>query len=193
MRKVLIGIGVVIVLGVALAAVFVAPAPATREERITEIAQAMNKASTAEKAAYQAELNKLTQNDFSAEARRVLENAREIELVSLTPQRAGDGYFGYQVLGRTSVKDPARARALIGEFRKSVEANGGWVAACFNPRHGLHASHEGNTVDLVICFECAQTRVYLNGKSDRGVLNTGHGADAFNAALREANVALASR
>lgn len=43
-------------------------------------------------------------------------------------------------------------------------------AHCFNPRHGISARLGDDTVDLVICFECHETKIYgKNGMLVRGV------------------------
>lgn len=48
--------------------------------------------------------------------------------------------------------------------------------SCFLPRHGIHAVRNGQTVDILICFECAQAYSYSSfGK--KGV-STGDGAQS---------------
>ena len=37
------------------------------------------------------------------------------------------------------------------------------AAACFIPRHGVRAGRQGAELELVICFECNQARVYPEG------------------------------
>jgi hypothetical protein len=81
------------------------------------------------------------------------------------------------VPGKTAVKG-AKVRAAIvisldmahpGErgHRRSLLQS----AACFNPRHDIRATHEGKTVDLVICYECFSLQVFL-GDTKAGALTT---------------------
>jgi hypothetical protein len=35
---------------------------------------------------------------------------------------------------------------------------------CFQPRHGIRATHNGRTVELLICFECTPIYVFIDGK-----------------------------
>jgi hypothetical protein len=69
--------------------------------------------------------------------------------------------------------------------------NDGRVAACFNPRHGIRASREGKTIDLVICFECLQVYVYAEEGRQGSFLTTSSPQPVFDQVLREAGVPLA--
>ena len=134
--------------------------------------------------------------EFRKEIRAVLEGAEQFELLSINPDRrapkASDNFHGWNVLGRTTVKDANIRKKLVAAFRKGVEENDGVVAACFNPRHGIRATFEGKSVDLVICFECFQTEVYAGGfSSERKLLNTNSPEPAFDGVLKAASVPLA--
>src|SRR5262249_21920882 len=99
----------------------------------------------------------------------VLEKADSYELLSLDPGTEGvkDGFHGWKVLGKTTVKDK-KARALVlGALKKGV-AERGRPLKCFEPRHGLRATHGGTTVELVICFEGGRVFVHV-GKAERRV------------------------
>ena len=96
---------------------------------------------------------------------------------------------------KTAVKD-AKVRAAIlkslnmahpGErgHRRSLLQS----AACFNPRHGIRATHDGKTVDLVICFECFSLQVFL-GDTKAGALTTDSPPPTFDRVLRKAKVPL---
>jgi hypothetical protein len=54
---------------------------------------------------------------------------------------------------------------LADALRLGAEDNFGIAAGCFNPRHGLRLKGGGKSVDLVICFECLQVEVFVNGES----------------------------
>ncbi|MBA4065944.1 MAG: hypothetical protein C0501_19945 [Isosphaera sp.] len=95
----------------------------------------------------------------------VLEKAGEVTVYSLAGEAekgADAAWRGAKVLGKTAVKDDQR-KAVVAAAAKAV-AEGGQPARCFIPRHGLEATHDGKTVALVICFECARVQVYDGDK-----------------------------
>jgi hypothetical protein len=100
----------------------------------------------------------------------ILDKADAIELYSLDPARPKDKpkdeFHGWRVLGHTTVKDDDARKALVAALVKGAEDNKGVAANCFNPRHAIRATHDGKTVDLVICFECMQVQGYTD-KSDK--------------------------
>ena len=68
---------------------------------------------------------------------------------------------------------------------QGVRSSNGTVAACFNPRHGIHATRQGRTVDLLICFECLQIEIFEAERKIAGVL-TSRSVEADVDALYEA-------
>src|SRR5215470_6841582 len=94
----------------------------------------------------------------------LLEKGEQFELLSLSPDRPKekpkDAFHGWEVLGRTTVKNAEARKTLVAAFNKGVEDNKGIVAACFNPRHGIRVTHDGKTADFVICFECYQVQAF---------------------------------
>lgn len=105
-------------------------------------------------------------------------------------------FHNYPVLGKFQVKDQKLKEQLLAAFYKGVEdGDKEEAAACFNPRHGIRAQHNGKTVDLVICFECHQFEMYPQRKRgyDRYVPITNSPQDTFDRALRSANVPLGHR
>jgi hypothetical protein len=65
------------------------------------------------------------------------------------------------VLGKTESKDKAMRLKIFKTLSHGVaEAFNG--AFCFDPRHGIRATRNGKTVDLVICFECEWIEGHLN-------------------------------
>ena len=90
-------------------------------------------------------------------------------LISLDPNlepkdgKDADRFHGWKVLGQTTIKDADVRKKVLDAVLKGIQENKGEAANCFQPRHGLHATHEGKTVDLVICFECLQIRAYGDG------------------------------
>jgi len=128
----------------------------------------------------------------------LLDQAGRIEVLSLDPKRPDekpiDDFHGYRVLGKTTIDDPATRRKLVVAFKQGVEENGGAVAGCFNPRHGIHVAQDGKTADFVICFECYSIALYESGTpSDRQILTTGSHQPVFDDILEKAGVPLAEK
>jgi hypothetical protein len=82
---------------------------------------------------------------------------------------------------------------LATAFKKGVAENKGIVANCFNPRHGIRVTHDGKTVDFVICFECFQVQAFVDDKPVSGFLITDSPAAEFNGVLKDAKVPLAEK
>ena len=131
--------------------------------------------------------------DFN-EAAKLIEQADSFDLYSLNPESEGEdknGFHGYTVLGKTTLKDKATREKVLAAIKKGVGDSDGKAARCFIPRHGVHAVHKGKTVDLVICFQCLQIRVFVDGKRTQGFLTTGEPQKAFDATLKAARIELA--
>jgi hypothetical protein len=121
----------------------------------------------------------------------ILDKADQVELYSLDPSRqkeipAGADFHGWKVLGKTTVKDDAR-KALIAALKKGIKDSDGTVAACFNPRHGIRATVDGKTADVVICFECLSMSSFL-GETKGSALTTRSPEKTFNKILTDAKV-----
>jgi hypothetical protein len=126
--------------------------------------------------------------------------AREFELLSLDPDRVigkdgnvapvKNGFHGWKVLGKTEVKGRAERKWLADALRLGAEDNFGMAAACFIPRHGLRLEGGGRKVDLVICFECLQVQVFIDGKPAAGFLTSAEPQQTFDAVLKAAGVKL---
>jgi hypothetical protein len=137
-------------------------------------------------------------NDLAPEVRAVLDKAVTVELLSLDPIGIDkiddvpekDRFHGYRVLGRTTLKDAEQRKAVLGALDKGIKDSDGQVARCFNPRHGIRASADGKTVDVVICFECLSMQAYLDGKRNGGALTTRGPQPVFDRTLRDAGVPL---
>jgi hypothetical protein len=131
---------------------------------------------------------------------RLLQKAEEFEVYSLDPAAKfdkdakaaaeKDGFHGWKVLGKTAVKEEAARKRLADALRLGAEDNFGMAAACFIPRHGLRLKGGGKTVDLVICFECLQVQVFVDGQQKEGFLTTGDPQPEFDKVLKAAGVKL---
>jgi hypothetical protein len=137
----------------------------------------------------------------------VLDKADSLEIYSLDPslqlpvkdkekepeKDPKDKFNGWKVLGKTVVKDKPAKDELLTALYKGVKDNEGVVAACFIPRHGIRATADGKTVDLVICFQCLQIYCFVDGKREGGCLVTRSPQPAFDKVLKDANVPLAPK
>jgi len=141
------------------------------------------------------------------DARAVLEKATEWELLALDPfERKPDpksAFRGWKVLGKVAVKDADARKALLVALDKGIadhaekrrkEREKGLVteSGCFQPRHGLRATAGGQTVEVLICFECAPVHFYL-GERKGQVETVKSPQDAFDKVLKDAGVSVAPR
>src|SRR5262245_50468818 len=113
------------------------------------------------------------------DARAVLEKATEWELLALDPFERKpdpkDAFRKWKVQGKVAVKDADARKALLAALDKGIadhaekrrkEREKGLVTegGCFQPRHGLRATAGGQTVEVLICFECAPVYFYLGAR-----------------------------
>ena len=133
--------------------------------------------------------------------RRILEQADELELVSVNPspllegpksstgkrvETVAEGMFA--VIGKTKVADPEVKNKIIKALYDGFAASE-WSMACFAPRHAIRARSKGKTVELVICFECLN----FKGKGPEGRFGgkISHlPQEFFNTVLTSANIPL---
>lgn len=124
----------------------------------------------------------------------VLEQADRLELLSLNPdppeeETPKDNFHGFGVLGRTVLREEKDRQKVVAAVKKGI-GDSGFYVGCFNPRHGIRATRNGKTVDLVICFQCLNTRVY-EGKVQSGVPTVRVAEPVLDKFLRDAGVKLA--
>ena len=136
--------------------------------------------------------------ELPAELRETLEKGDRFELLSIRPARVerSEGAFnfhGWEVIGRTWVRDAALRKKLVAAFRAGVEENQGFGAACFRPRHGIRVTQKGRVTDFIICFECYQTQVYVDDRPLKAVLVTRSPEGVFNESLKEAKLPLSDQ
>jgi hypothetical protein len=142
----------------------------------------------------------LPHNRIPEVVEHLFDKAETFELYSLDPDQRSkdgkpvapkDGFHGWRVLGKTTVKEPAERKRLADALRLGAEDNYGVAAACFIPRHGIRLKGDDKTVDLVICFQCLQVEVYVDGKREKGFLTSGDPQPTFDAVLKAAGIQLA--
>ena len=133
------------------------------------------------------------------EATAALQNAAEIELISLEPDErkynpAKPGAFhGWEVLGRTTLKVAEDRGKLVEAFESGIEESDGTVASCFAPRHGIAVQHDGKKHEFVICFQCQSFEWHVDGKLEKGQPITSSPQVAFDELLTKAGVNLAEK
>ncbi len=100
-------------------------------------------------------------------SRQVLEQATELELFEIESclrgafpkleQIESDKFQGCRILKKAVVADAnLKQQVLDGLFYGVGSATNG--AGCFAPKHGIRVAHEGERVELVICFHCSNFR-----------------------------------
>jgi len=137
------------------------------------------------------------ENRLPDAARAILENADRMTLFSLNPKRPtkkpNQDFHGWQVLGQTVVKSREVRKRVVAAVEKGIAKSDGSAAGCFDPRHGIRATHQGKSVDLVICFECLQILVFVENQKAKGVLTTQSPESVLDKVLRDAKVPLAPK
>jgi hypothetical protein len=133
-----------------------------------------------------------------AAVKTILEKADAYELFSLDPgsreEKPKDTFQDWKVLGKTRVDKAETRKQLVAALEKGITDNPDSVANCFEPRHGIRATHQGKTVDLVICFRCAQIQVFLDGKRvEPDILTWKTQEPVFDQVLKDAKVPLAPK
>ena len=98
---------------------------------------------------------------FPRRQREVFQNAQRIDVYEIEqclavgeePLPLKKGKFqGCRVLRHAAVTDSEQRKELTEAILYSIGS--GLGMACWGPRHGIRASHNGDRVELIICFEC---------------------------------------
>lgn len=132
------------------------------------------------------------ENKLPADVLAILNKADSIELLSLdpTPDREGkDTFHGFKILGKTTLKG-AEAKKVITAIQKGIKDSDGSAAFCFMPRHGIRATVDDKTADLVICYQCQSMAAYLGDKDVGGATTTAAPKEPLNKILKDAKVPL---
>ena len=131
----------------------------------------------------------------SKDLKPLFEKAEALELYSLDPtadMKEPDpkkGFHGWKILGKTTVKDAKNRKKIIDALYQGIEASDGTAAKCFNPRHGIRATVDGKTADMVICFECLQIDFHV-GEASKLETTTATPQKALDEVLTAAKVPL---
>jgi hypothetical protein len=118
-------------------------------------------------------------------ARAAIEKADKIQVMALDPRGGDDSkdaFHDYKVLARATVTDDDARKDVVAAVEKGV-AEGGPIAKCFEPRHGLRVVYKRKIYDFVICYQCSQIEIFAADEEEPDVVAT---SDASRAALDKA-------
>lgn len=126
-----------------------------------------------------------------SDVRSVLNHADDFELLSLGPRsdetEGKEQFHGHRVLGKVSLPRGPDRDTIRSALLKGINDSDGDAAMCFDPGHGIRATHKGKLVELVICYGCKWMKV----RGDVGVRDlttTDAPAAIFNKLLKEKDV-----
>ena len=134
-------------------------------------------------------------NVIPAPAATIFEQADHFELLSLDPrpqwEPAEGDFHRYKVLGTAVIEDAETRKKLVTALKRAVAENQDYIAACFNPRHGIRVTRNGKQADFVICFQCAQAELFGEGYTRLLIANSAQ--TLFDYILRNSGIPLAER
>ena len=134
-----------------------------------------------------------------------LKNADTFTLFSIEPipdyeHKSTNTFQGYAIVGQLNVHSLSTREKLVaalddgirGEYKSVPPGVEVALPDCFNPRHGIRATKGDETIEFLICFECAQIQVSSNRGKSWFFMTTKKPAGVFNSVLRRAHVPLPS-
>ncbi|MBA4067355.1 MAG: hypothetical protein C0501_27325 [Isosphaera sp.] len=77
-------------------------------------------------------------------------------------------------------------------MRKELDKGPLTGTGCFQPRHGIRATAGGQTVEVLICFECKPVYFYLGERMGQAITDESP-QKAFDKVLTDAGVSVARR
>jgi hypothetical protein len=149
--------------------------------------------------------NEASRTDLDAEVRSTLEKADALEIFAIeppfnrgakpgdvVPQPTSEKLYEYPVYGSVQVTGAAKSEVIAQVFRGLVRAKeeSTGSAECFDPRHAIRATHQGRTVDLLICFSCNNYEVHVDGERRKDGVTENDARDVLNKLLKDAKVPL---
>lgn len=110
----------------------------------------------------------------------------------VAPKPTNAKLYEFPIYGSVHVSGTEKAevvsRVSRGLVRAKEESTG--AAECFDPRHAIRATHQGHTVDLLICFYCSNYEVHFDGERRKDGVIENDARDLLNKLLKDANVPL---
>ena len=125
-----------------------------------------------------------------------LDGTKEVREAELAEAKLkGEYLYTFPVLGKVQVTDTRQRREVLAAIRRAVR-NPPKPAHCFWPRHAVRTVKGGETVDMVICFECQTYFTYWGVEPEGGRLTPAISPDPeplFDKILTDAGVPLAKK
>jgi hypothetical protein len=130
------------------------------------------------------------------EAVATIDNPDSFELLSIKPyyhtKESEPKIHGYGVVGQTRIDDPAIRRRLRWALKLGVRQHA-MAYACFAPHHAIRVTKDKTVTDFIICFDCHQVQVYIDGRQITTCNTSGVFESVFDKALSKAGVPLGTR
>jgi hypothetical protein len=74
----------------------------------------------------------------------------------------GESFHGFRVLGKVDIASPKDRTAIAAAIKEGI-AKGAQGSNCFFARHDVKFTQAGKTLEYLICFECGQFELYMDG------------------------------
>ena len=134
------------------------------------------------------------QRALPQDARRILEQADEIEVISVdvggihSERESAESFWKIPTLGKVRVTDEKVKTNLVNALFDGIATSDG-ESACFIPHHGLRAKRGTEVVELLICFQCRNfVGSAPSGEFEGAISKLPH--ETFNTVLTSASVPL---
>jgi hypothetical protein len=99
--------------------------------------------------------------------------------------------YGWPVLGEVRIADRDLRRRVVRAVKKDLTSTPREQLLCFRPRHMLRVVEGGRTIDVLICFQCGNHEVYVDGKPPSSTDSSDKSSqELLNKILTEAGVPL---
>ena len=132
----------------------------------------------------------------SKDLKALFEKAETLELYSLDPGTdvkepdATKGFHGWKILGKTAIKDAKTRKKILAAHVPGYRSQR-WYGreVLHSARHGLRATVDGKTADVVICFQCLQIQ-FIVGEASKTETTTNTPQKVLDEVLTAAAVPL---
>ena len=98
------------------------------------------------------------------------------------PENSNKSFHQFPILGSVEIAQTQEKTNLLGALAKGVRESDGFLANCFDPRHGLRVISKSATNDFVICFSCLQVEAH-GFSAGKNFLTTSSPQPIFNKVL----------
>jgi TPR repeat protein len=130
------------------------------------------------------------------EVLKALDSPSSITLYSIQPWGGPDlpelDFHGHHQNGHVELRQRQATQAVAALNNAIAKGNAGLESLCLiNPRHALRVISNGNTYDILICYECGQIELYKNDQPLQFSGSIGGRPDALNRLLQQSGIPLA--